>query len=133
MPGYVAKVLRRFNHKHPSRPQHSPHPWMKPNYGSKLQSPITDTTIPLHETEILRLQQVIGCLLYYPRAVDNTMLKPLSSLGSAQANGTQRTATALTQLLNYCATHPEATVRFYASAMILHIHSDGSYLSLIHI
>jgi hypothetical protein len=27
-------------------------------------------------------------------------------------------------------THPDATIRFYASYMILHIHSDASYLSV---
>jgi len=31
--------------------------------------------------------------------------------------------------LNYCATHPNATVRFHASDMILHVESDASYLS----
>ncbi len=33
------------------------------------------------------------------------------------------------QLLDYLATHSEATVRFHASEMVLHIHSDASYLS----
>jgi hypothetical protein len=32
------------------------------------------------------------------------------------------------QLLDYLATHPDATVRVHASDMILHIHSDASYL-----
>ena len=36
---------------------------------------------------------------------------------------------AAVHLLNYAATHPDATVRFRASDMILHIHSDASYLS----
>ena len=33
------------------------------------------------------------------------------------------------QLLNNCATHPNAIIWFHASDMILHIHSDASYLS----
>ncbi len=33
------------------------------------------------------------------------------------------------QLLNYLATHPNATVRFHASNMILNIHLDALYLS----
>jgi hypothetical protein len=36
---------------------------------------------------------------------------------------------AVVQLLNYCATHPEATVRYKRSNMILHVTSDASYLS----
>jgi hypothetical protein len=33
------------------------------------------------------------------------------------------------KLLNYCTTHPEATLRYHASYMILNIHNDASYLS----
>jgi hypothetical protein len=33
-------------------------------------------------------------------------------------------------LLDYLATHPDATIRYHASDMILHIHSDASYLSV---
>jgi hypothetical protein len=38
--------------------------------------------------------------------------------------------TAVTQLLSYCATLPNATVRFHASDMVLHIVSDASNLSV---
>jgi hypothetical protein len=57
------------------------------------------------------------------------MLVALGSLAAAQANGTQATAKAAVHLLNYAATHPEAKIRYYASAMVLHNHSDASYLS----
>jgi hypothetical protein len=33
-------------------------------------------------------------------------------------------------MLDYSATHPDATIRYHASDMILHIHSDASYLSV---
>jgi hypothetical protein len=36
------------------------------------------------------------------------------------------------QLLDYLATHPDATIRYHTSDMILHIHSDASYLSVSH-
>ena len=32
-------------------------------------------------------------------------------------------------MLDYLATHPNATLRYYASAMVLNIHSDTSYAS----
>jgi hypothetical protein len=32
--------------------------------------------------------------------------------------------------LNYLATHPDATILYHASDMILHIHSNASYLSV---
>jgi hypothetical protein len=33
-------------------------------------------------------------------------------------------------MLDYLATHPETTIRYHASDMILYIHSDASYLSV---
>jgi hypothetical protein len=57
------------------------------------------------------------------------MLVALGTIASNQSKGTQATAQALTQLLNYAASHPDATVRYTASNMYLHIHSDASYLS----
>ena len=57
------------------------------------------------------------------------MLVSLGSLAYAQATSTEVTAASLTRLLNYAATHPDAILRYNASDMILHIHSDASYLS----
>jgi hypothetical protein len=42
----------------------------------------------------------------------------------------KQTQAATNQLLDYLATHPDATIRYHASDMILHIHSDASYLSV---
>ena len=53
----------------------------------------------------------------------------LSSIASQQAQPTDKTEHASRQLLDYLATHPDATIRYYASDMILNIHSDASYLS----
>jgi hypothetical protein len=83
----------------------------------------------LQPTDIKYLQQVIGALLYYARMLDNTMLVAISTLASQQSHGTQATMNALVQLLNYAATHPDASIKYYASDMILHISSDASYLS----
>jgi hypothetical protein len=33
-------------------------------------------------------------------------------------------------MLDYLATHPDATIRYHASDMVLHIHSNASYLSV---
>jgi hypothetical protein len=42
----------------------------------------------------------------------------------------KKTQAATNQMLDYLATHPDAPLRYHASAMILHIHSDASYLSV---
>jgi hypothetical protein len=57
------------------------------------------------------------------------MLVALSTLASAQATGTSATAEAMHQLLDYCATHRDTEVRFYASDMVLQVSSNISYLS----
>jgi hypothetical protein len=76
-----------------------------------------------------KLQQVTGTLLYYARAVDPTLIMPINILASEQSNATEVTADKVTKLLNYCNTHPKTKIRYHASYMILHIHSDASYLS----
>ena len=80
--------------------------------------------------ETLRLQEILGTLLYYARALDSTLLTAISELGTEQSRGTAATMVKVTQLLNYCATNPEATIRYTASDMVLHIDSDASYLSV---
>ena len=80
----------------------------------------------------LSLQEIIGVLLYYACTIDSTMLVALGSLASAQSKSTEATACASTQLLNYCVTHPDAILCYQASDMILHVHSDASYLSEWH-
>ena len=130
MPNYIAKALQRFEHALPSKPQDSPHAWTQPNYGAKQQlTEEPDTSPPLDQSGIQRLQQVVGTLLFYARAIDNTMLVALGTLASAQTKGTEATMEALTQLLDYAASHPNAVIRYKASDMILYIHSDASYLS----
>jgi hypothetical protein len=130
MPGYIKRALQRFSHPKPSRPQHSPHVWQKPSYGVKIQyAPDPDTSPVLDAANSKRVQEVLGTLLYYARAVDSTMLTAIGTIATQQANGTLETLKAVTHLLNYCATHPDAVVRFSASDMVLHVDSDASYLS----
>jgi hypothetical protein len=62
-------------------------------------------------------------------AVDPTLIMPINVLASEQSNDTEVTADKVIKLLNYCNTHPETKIRYNASDMILHIHSDASYLS----
>jgi hypothetical protein len=73
MPGYIQHALQRFNHPAPAHPEWSPHSWERPDYGSKSQlTPVVDTSEPLTPKEKLRLQEVLGTLLYYARAIDST-------------------------------------------------------------
>jgi hypothetical protein len=67
--------------------------------------------------------------LYYARAVDSTMLVALNAISASQSKATKNTAAAIVHLLGYTATHPDAILRYTCSDMVLHIHSDASYLS----
>jgi hypothetical protein len=130
MPGYVKDALAEFQHEAPTRDEHQPHRHNAIQYGTKVQmtDPI-DTTDLLTADGNLRLQRITGKFQYYCCAVDPTMNVALSSLASQQTKGTQQTAQDAVQFLNYCATHPDATIRYQKSDMILKIQSDASYLS----
>jgi predicted protein tyrosine phosphatase len=65
---------------------------------------------------------------HYAWAVDPTVLMPLNDIATEQTKATEKTQAATNQLLDYVATHPDTTIRYHASDMILHIHSDASYL-----
>eukprot|EP00804_Cyclotella_cryptica_P017050 CCRYP_003285-RA/>CCRYP_003285-RA protein AED:0.19 eAED:0.21 QI:0/0/0/1/1/1/2/0/900 len=130
MPRYINKVLQRFQHPIPSSPQHGPHKPFPKKYGATAQDPIPrDDSAPLDSDSHKCIQQNVGALLYYVRGVDNTILLSLSAIASEQAHPTQLTHKCYQQLLDYCASHPDAVIRFTASDMVLNIHSDASYLS----
>jgi hypothetical protein len=130
MPGYVERALQWFKHPAPQQPEHAPYAWTAPNYGARQQYTAThDNTPVLDAANTKHVQEVLGTLLYYARAVDNTMLVAIRSITTQQASATKATMRAITKLLNYCATHLNAVIRFYASGMCLKIESDASYLS----
>jgi uncharacterized coiled-coil protein SlyX len=130
MPGYVSNVLRKFQHDAPKHPQHTPFRYVTPVYGAKTQYVTKDETPPITAQQCLTIQKVTGSVLYYARAVDLIVLMPLNEIAAEQTKATEKTQAAMNQLLDYLATHPDATIRYHASNMILHIHSDTSYLSV---
>ena len=130
MPGYIDKLLARFNHEPPNKPQHSPHAAPPRFFGLDAQKPVEHDLLPvLPPDRIKRIQQIIGTIMYYARAVDLTTLVALSSIASEQTSATADTEKRVLQLLDYLHTHKDATLRYVASDMILNIHSDASYLS----
>jgi hypothetical protein len=130
MPKYIVKQLQRYKHVSPTRPKYCPLYPQPKHYGSAAQQPIKpDTSPPLSNKDIKQVQHVIGSIFYYARAINLTILMALSTITSEQAKGTESTMKKYKQLLDYLATHPDATVQFHASTMILNVHSNASYLS----
>jgi hypothetical protein len=131
MPGYINNVLNKFQHDTPKTPQHTPSKYVTPVYGAKMQYATQDETPPISDIECTTIQKSTGSVLYYSRAIDPRVIVPLNNIATEQTTATEKTKNAAGQLLDYLATHPDATIRFHASDMILHIHSDASYLSVL--
>jgi hypothetical protein len=53
----------------------------------------------------------------------------LSIIMVEQTTATEHTMEKCTQLSDYLSDHTDAQIQFYASSMIMNIHSDASYLS----
>jgi Reverse transcriptase (RNA-dependent DNA polymerase) len=131
MPGYIERALEQFAHKYDGKPEKAPEPYDPIDYGAKIQYAIQPDTTPLLDAgQKKRIQEILGVLLYYARAIDSTLLVALGALASEQATATEMTVQRITHLLNYCASNPEASIRFIKSDMVLHVESDASYLSL---
>jgi hypothetical protein len=130
MSGYVSNMLSKFQHDVPKHPQHTPSRYVTTVYGAKTQYATKEETPPLTAKQCLTIQKITGSVLYYARAVDPTLLMPLNDIATEQTKTTEKTQTSTNQLLYYLATHTHATIKYHASDMILHIHSDASYLSV---
>jgi hypothetical protein len=128
MPGYVQTFLDELQHPPPRHPQHSPHGATPIQYGTAPQyAELVDCSVPLAGADKALIPKVIGKLLYYARAVNSTLNVALSSLASEQNKPTANTQRRINQLLDYCATHPNARLTFHPSNMQLQVHSDAGY------
>ena len=88
MPGYIAKAIKRFQ-RFNLRGADSPCIYTPPQYGKHTQDVIPEPpSTPLTPAEIKELQEIVGVFLFYARAVDPTMITPLSKISSKQAQPT---------------------------------------------
>jgi hypothetical protein len=130
MLGYIKKKLQEYNHLLLGRIQYCPYSPQPKKFGLDTQAPLLpDATPVLDAKRIKRIQQIVGSILYYARAVDMTVLMTLSSIAVEQMQATEKTMERCIQLLDYLASNSEAKVRFHASDMIMNLHLDVLYLS----
>jgi hypothetical protein len=109
IPDYIARALQHFVHPMPKRPEHAPHDYAAPTYGSRQQFATIDTSLAVNSKGTKRIQEVLGTLLYYARAVDCIMIPAIGTIATQQANATTATMKAITKLLSHCATHPSCS------------------------
>jgi hypothetical protein len=115
MPWHITKLLQKYKHHMPAKPQHCPYAPAPKQYGAKAQAPLPiNISQKRSPDEIKEIQRVIGSILYYAHAVDITVLMVLSSIAIEQSKGTTNTMAKAKQLLNYLATYPDATIFFFA-------------------
>ena len=85
---------------------------------------------PATSLQIKEIQEFVGSLLYYARALDSTMLPAVQDISSRQSVPTQDVVAAVDRLLGYCFSHPDHELHIRPSHMLLQTQSDASYLSL---
>ncbi len=101
MPGYVMKALKQFHHEMKHQ-QHSPYPCAPIKYGAIKQYAMLESTAPpLNAQGKHFIQQLCGKFLYLGRAIDSTLLCPISALAAQSSNPTKDTMWCATQLLDY--------------------------------
>ena len=131
MPGYVQQAVENFQHriKSPIKAVDTPHPYKAMKKEGLPMTQLTDDATKLSPQAIKHPQKIVGTFHFYSRAVDPTMLTALSIIATEQTQGTQTTREKAEHFLTYAAMHPNTTIKFFKSDMILKIHSDDSYLS----
>jgi hypothetical protein len=101
MPNYVKKALIQFQHT-VNKLQHAPYPSVPIHYGAKKQYATQKSSAPLVDAKTKKfIQQVCGKFLFLGRAVDSTLLCPISAIASQSAAPTTDTLKYTHQLLHY--------------------------------
>jgi hypothetical protein len=107
IPGYIENLLIKLKHPHPSKPRLSPYKCIPISYGAKAQlTPKADASERLDKHRKCRIQEIVGSLLYYARAIDNKLLVALSTIAARQSYATLATEQAVHLLLDYISTYP---------------------------
>ncbi len=101
MQGYIEDLLTKFKHPRPPKRRLLPYACTPISYGAKSQfSPNEDTLELLDAPRKLQVQEIVGSLLYYARAVENKLLVAISAISLRQAQATVTTEQAVHFLLD---------------------------------
>jgi hypothetical protein len=135
MPNYIPSML---SHLCPSGcgSTSSPAVYISPVSHTDLSlhlspSSITTLSTPVSPAEKTWIQQVVGSLLFYARALDLSFLTAVYQLSSHQSIPTQHDLSSAHHLLNYASSHPNPHKTIHSSSMALWActDTDASFLS----
>jgi hypothetical protein len=91
MPNYEQKALKQFQHK-AGKLQHALYQSAPIQHGAKKQYAMQELKAPLLDDNAKRfIQQVCGKFLFLGRAVDSTLLCPISAIASQPSKPTENT------------------------------------------
>jgi hypothetical protein len=135
MPGPLVNVKIRGKiintiSTHCQKQQYAPYRCIPIQYGAKKQYAKQELKAPLLNDKAKQfIQQVCGNFLFLGRAVDSTLLCPISAIVSQSSKPTKDTMWQTLQLFNYLATQEVAIHSYHTSLMVLAVHSNACYLS----
>jgi hypothetical protein len=113
-----------------SKLQNAPNQSVPIQYGAKKQYAMQESTASLLDDKAKQfIQQVCGKFLFLGRAVDSTLLCPISAIASQSSKPTEETMLHTLQLLHYLAMQEDAVLSYHASDLVLAVYSNASYLS----
>jgi hypothetical protein len=85
MPGYIKTKLQEYVHVMGNKVQTCPYSPEPKKFGTETKAPLPPNSSPqLNAKGIKHVQQIVGSILYYARAVDMTVLMVLSSIAVKQ-------------------------------------------------
>jgi hypothetical protein len=123
-------LLLKFKHPHSAKPRLSPYKCLPIAYGAKSHiTPDPDSLGLLDASRKCHVQEIVGSLLYYARAVNNKLLVALSAIAACQAKAIVATEQVVDLLLDYVATYPNDSIFYHVSGMILCAHVDAGFLN----
>jgi hypothetical protein len=131
MDGYIERLLARFDLPYKYNVD-NPLPYASPNYGQKVQYVKHDNSPSIDATRQKTMQQALGGLLYYARAVGIDYTFGVNTMNSRQSDATEFTWSDFLHLMNFAATWPDCKLEYRPSDMVLILDADVSYLSESH-
>jgi hypothetical protein len=124
MPNYMKKALKQFQHI-AGKLHHAPYLSVPIQYGAKKQYTMQVSKAPLlNDKAKWFIQQVCDKFVFLGRAVESTLLCPISAIASQSSKPAKDTMRQTLQLLN-CLARPEDTVfSYHANDMVFVVHSN---------
>ena len=130
MPNYFSTSITRLCPDGPPRPSKTPDIYLPPKYGAPNLGPTVDTSPLVSVADKQFIMELVSTFFFYARMVDHTMLPAVTFISKKQSAPTEQTLSAAHMLLRYEVSHPNQSVMFKASDMVLKVISGGSHLSI---